>query len=633
MSILEPFTFTRRIAMAALLCAILLPTGYTAPAATLIHRYSFSDPDDGNGNFNASVTDSVGGPAWNGTLPSGGNLTTVPNQLVLTAGDNQYVQFPQGIISNYTSLTIDMWATVSNPWGFLWSFGDTDVDTGNGGRALWLHGNARLTISDTMPSWGGEQNAFFNTLAGPIHITAVVDPPTGRLLVYTNGMLAGINTGVTRSLTNVWSINNYIAKSVWAVDGLIDLTVDEFRIWNGALNGVEVAGCDVAGPDAIGTAASVGTITQLDVTVPYPALVQGGQQVASVTGVATLFTNQIAIDNILCTFQSSDTNVLTVNSAGRIAALKPGTATVTAHYGSTSDSVAITVFPEPTTLLHRWSFNEADGSVTIADSVAGQAGEGIIPNGGTFADGQIFLSGAAQQYVSFPTNLFSGVTNATIEAWASFQPDLPWNAWFFGFGDTINEDHGAYYLFVQPQSGRWVMAGLDPGWQGEQSANSGLNFSAQTNLHLVCVAAPGGGYLSVYTNGVLAGVNNSLTYPMTSIRNNYSYINRSLYPPDPYVDVAVNEFRIYKGAMSAEQVALNYAMGPDALEPLKLSVSVAAGNLILSWPTNSAGFTLHSSGSVDGGWNSVGGSPGVSGTHYQVSLPATNATRFFRLVK
>ncbi len=606
-----------------------------ASGATLVHRFSFNQPDDGMGNYGASISNSVAGPEWDGTLPYGGDFATTPNQLTLVAGFGQYVQFPPGIISNYNALTIDIWATVSNPWGFLWSFGDTDMDTSFGGRAVWLHANARLTITDTMPSWGGEQNAYFNTLAGPIHITAVIDPPTGRMLVYTNGMLAGINTAVTRSLTNVWSINNYIAKSVFAGDQLIDLTVDEFRIWDGAMNGLEVAGMDVAGPDVIGTSDSVGTITNLTVIVPYQNLVQGGQQLASVTGQATLFTNVITIDNFLVTFSSSDTNVLTVDATGRISAVKPGTANIIAQYGSTTGSIAVTVFPEPTTLVHRWSFDEPDGSFTVADSVAGPSGEGTLPNGGTFSDGQLFLYGGWQQYVNLPTNLFSGMTNVTIEMWASHQENLPWNAWLFAFGNIVNDDHGANYLFVQPQSGRWVMAGIDPGWSGEQAAAPGFDFSGQTNLHIVCVAAPGGGYLSLYTNGVLAAVNNSLTWPMSSIVNNYSFINRSLYPTDPYVDLTVDEFRIYNGAMGPEQVAQNYALGPNVLEAPKLSAAISGSNLIITWSTNLTGFDLVSSESLAPGaeWSGVNATPSISSGRYQVTIPATNTVNFFRLVK
>ena len=52
---------------------------------------------------------------------------------------------------------------------------------------------------------------------------------------------------------------------------------------------------------------------------------------------------------------------------------------------------------------------------------------------------------------------------------------------------------------------------------------------------------------------------------MSSIANKYSFINRSLYSSDPYVNLTVNEFRIWNGARSAAEIADAYANGPDQL--------------------------------------------------------------------
>ena len=135
---------------------------------------------------------------------------------------------------------------------------------------------------------------------------------------------------------------------------MIPLTIDEFRIWDGALNGVEVAGCDVAGPDRVGSASDVGTVTNITVIAPLPRLILGGSEVVSVTGIATLFTNTITIDNNLCAFTSSDTNVLKVDASGRVtASLSIGSATITASYGGMSGSVLITTFAEPRRPRHR----------------------------------------------------------------------------------------------------------------------------------------------------------------------------------------------------------------------------------------------------------------------------------------
>src|SRR5712671_3528437 len=89
--------------------AIIVAVQLTASAQTLVNRYSFSDADNATGNIGASVADSVGGAAWNGTLPNGGTLAGC--QLSLAAGSSQYVQLTAGILSNYAAVTIDAWAT------------------------------------------------------------------------------------------------------------------------------------------------------------------------------------------------------------------------------------------------------------------------------------------------------------------------------------------------------------------------------------------------------------------------------------------------------------------------------------------------------------------------------------------
>ena len=175
---------SRSCATAAAVAAALLTLQQTASAATLVHRYNFDD--DGTGT---NVTDLVGGAAWNGTIPSGGDFASITNQLILSLGSQQYVQFPSGILSNYTAVTIDMWATFgnlpNNCFGFAFGFTDSG---GGGGNCIFLQPkNGRVAISGGDPSWqAGEQNAYFSynglsDLSGQtVHLTAVINPPLGR---------------------------------------------------------------------------------------------------------------------------------------------------------------------------------------------------------------------------------------------------------------------------------------------------------------------------------------------------------------------------------------------------------------------------------------------------------------------
>ena len=606
------------------------------PASALTHRYS----------FNGDATDSVGGSAWDGTLPSGGDFTTVPGQVLISSNSSQYVQFPAGIITNYTSVTVDMWASLPTALPancFLWAFGNTVG--GGGGNCIFVQPlGGRLAISGGMPSWqAGEQNATgAGNLGGQtnFHLTAVVNPVAGWEALYVNGTLVGKNTAITAQMSQVYDVYNYIARSLYTGDSFIDVNVDEYRIFDGALSSQEIAIANQSGPNSVPNTVTngPGSLTGFSIQVTNTLEVLTAASVKVLANYQYLTNFDLVVNSVLpvagLTITSSDTNVMTYGIDGKVHGVKPGTAILTVTYQGVSSPKTITVTPATYTgvLVHRYSFNDAPGSTTVVDSIGGPAGDGSLPLGGTFGGGQLSMVASNTQYVLLPTNLFAGMTSVTLEAWTTFQPNLPGNCCFFSFGDSVSGT-GSYYIFCAPAGGRVNIAGINPGWQGEQNAYSGINWSGRT-LHITAVVNPPKNYIAIYTNGVLAGVNSSETYALTTIQDNFSYINRSLYN-DPYNDLTINEFRIYNGALSPGDVAQTEMLGPDVLiGGPKLTATAAAGhNVILSWPTNAVGYTLMSRTNVSGGgiWNPVGTSPVISGANYQVTLPATNTAQFFQL--
>jgi len=54
--------------------------------------------------------------------------------------------------------------------------------------------------------------------------------------------------------------------------------------------------------------------------------------------------------------------------------------------------------------------------------------------------------------------------------------------------------------------------------------------------------------------------------------------------------------------------------------------------VVLSWPTNAAGFVLQSSAVVTGTYANVTNSPSTVGANYATTLPSTNPAAFFRLI-
>jgi Glycosyl hydrolase catalytic core/Concanavalin A-like lectin/glucanases superfamily/Ricin-type beta-trefoil lectin domain-like len=214
------------------------------------------------------------------------------------------------------------------------------------------------------------------------------------------------------------------------------------------------------------------------------------------------------------------------------------------------------------TLTHRYSFfNEPNGSLTATDLVA--SANGTLQGGAVITGGQLVLNGASGTYLNLPGGLITGDSAVTVEAWADFG-NLPVNCYLFSFGNTDGGGAGENYIFCAPQAARITISGVDPGYTGEQNAAGG-SWSGLQNLHVVAIYNPPAHSLAVYTNGVLAGINTAETVSLASVNDVYSYLGRSLYTADPYAPLNVDEFRIYNGALSAQQVALDAASGPGQI--------------------------------------------------------------------
>jgi hypothetical protein len=282
-------------------------------------------------------------------------------------------------------------------------------------------------------------------------------------------------------------------------------------------------------------------------------------------------------------------------------------------------------------LVHRYSFNETGGT-EVNDSIGGAPWNGALPNGGTFSGGQLTLSSATSQYVNLPAGILSNYTAVTIEAWATFPYQIPWNTMFFSFGNTYGSD-GINYIFCAPQSGRIAITSTN--YTGEQNAYSGIDFSFHTNLHVTAIFNPPANYLAIYTNGVLAGVNTAITTPMNAVSNVFSYIGRSLYTGDAYFNFSLDEFRIYNGVMQPVDIAASQLAGPNVLltTNVLLNTSNNGGQLTLHWPVAGPGFKLVSSPALGSGaaWTPVSVTPNIVGANYQLTVTPTNGTLFFRL--
>ena len=265
---------------------------------TLAHRYSFNQL---SGN---TVTDLVGGPVWNGTLPNGG--TFGGGMLTFFSTNSEYLNLPGGILTNDSAATIEMWipnisgSTTSPPFVYLFSFGNTDT-SGAGYDYVFFNPNlGRATISAVDPGYNGEQGGNLPSSLGlstNLHLTCVFNSPLGEINIYTNGVLASTFSGITDPLSSVGSEYAYIGRSLYTPDAYLDWSISELRIYNGALGPAEVAATDALGPNQllINTPPSVHFSNVATNLTLYWSLASAGYTILTCTNLASGLWSQSGI--------------------------------------------------------------------------------------------------------------------------------------------------------------------------------------------------------------------------------------------------------------------------------------------------------------------------------------------------
>ncbi|HAO80360.1 MAG TPA: hypothetical protein DCQ92_15605 [Verrucomicrobia subdivision 3 bacterium] len=297
-------------------------------------------------------------------------------------------------------------------------------------------------------------------------------------------------------------------------------------------------------------------------------------------------------------------------------------------------------------LTHRWSFNEPANSTQFVDSVLGVT-NGIIHGGARIdGNGNLVLGGLNQNtnYAELPPYLLTSTnyTAVTFEFWVAFGTNNTWGR-LIDFGDTNpNTGNGRYCLDFTPHSGyapnciNFEVSGTDPGNSSVQNIVVPPVLDNQGKIHLVLIWDSIAGYMAVYTNGVLMGINSNVTLSISAIVNAHSYLGKSSYTGD-YCGVAtIDEFRMYSGAMETAQIADDYASGPNSLPVPKLSIATAGQNLAFTWPDYITGYSLQTSAKLGAGtsWAPAAVSSYIlTNGIFLIKVPMTSQLAFYRIVK
>jgi regulation of enolase protein 1 (concanavalin A-like superfamily) len=345
------------------------------------------------------------------------------------------------------------------------------------------------------------------------------------------------------------------------------------------------------------------------------------------------FTSYVALDGINWVLTGTTTVSMNANVYVGLAVCSVNNGTLCqAQFDNVSFSASAVVVSSPLpALIHRYSFNETSGT-TAHDSIGGA--NGTLKGSAAFdGSGHVVLNGTSGTYVSLPGNLLAGLSNVTIEAWVTnaVSPD---NVALFSFDDGLQDGVGGGYLryVLHDQSnGRNFLELASSGGSPKITATPGLGGQY---VHVVCVYNPSAGVALLYTNGVLEA-SQAVSTSLANVSLSAAALGRSPWSSDPWLNGAIDEFRIYAGQLLPADITAAQTVGPDVLLTSNVSLAVSQGNglFTLNWPVAGSGFTLVSSSSLGAGavWTPVNLTPSVIGGNNQVPVSMTNATTFFRL--
>ncbi len=374
------------------------------PTALLTHRYSF---------FNGTTNDLVG--TNNTTLQ--GDATVSGGALNLDG--NASATLPAGTIdSTYAALTIEMWANIQRtPNGSI----NVISSFGNPAGAY-----VRLGTHNS----SGSGNAFIDTyngstdtigwkpgpVVGNVHLVAVWNPLAGTMEFYENGYPANGNNSSSSlgAIASAHDLTNIIGADINGLNGTVG-TIQEYRIYNGALSLAQIRTSLAAGPTNAPLSTNqitAGPITNVTVTT-YPNFIVGTIQdpVVLASSATVQNINLTTLTNV--TFTSSKTNVLMVLTNNRVQAVGVGTATLTATYlGVSGHTTVSTVAAQPLVLTHDYHF-VSDAS----DSISGE--NGTLMGNATASSGLVLNSEGDGQgygdYLALPRDVLGGYPALSVE--------------------------------------------------------------------------------------------------------------------------------------------------------------------------------------------------------------------------
>jgi hypothetical protein len=201
--------------------------------------------------------------------------------------------------------------------------------------------------------------------------------------------------------------------------------------------------------------------------------------------------------------------------------------------------------------LHtRLTFDEGAG--TVANDSSGNGHTGTLNGGASWVAGKygdaVSLNGSGA-YVSLPSDLLLDVGDFSITCWVYWNAASNWQRVFdLGNGTT-------HYMMLTPcaNNGTVRFAMTVNGYGNERVINGTAALPTGQWVHVAVTLSGQTGTL--YVNGTAVGSNTSVFLaPFRLQTTAQNWLGRSQFSGDPYLNGKLDDFRIYRGAMSQSQI-------------------------------------------------------------------------------
>jgi fibronectin type 3 domain-containing protein len=534
---------------------------------------------------------------------------TFVNALNLTAASSQYAKLPSGIVSGLTNFTISTWVKLNSSANNnrIFDFGTS--------TSAYMELSPKASATGFMRYeivFSGTIQRIDTTYTFPVgvwtHVALTQSGTTGTL--YINGTAVGTNTALTLKPSNLGTTTlNYIGRSQWSADPYLNGVVDDFRLYSQAMSAAEIAAFAHPGAGAPMQLAVVPGDTQAtlswlpNATSTYTvkrATTSGGPYTTVATGVTSLsYTDTGLTNGVTYYYVVSGTN----------------------DAGSGPDSAEVAVTPSALVVLLK--FDETGGT-TAADS-SGRANHAALVNAPSFIAGKfnnaLNFPATSSQYATLSSGIVSGFTNFTISTWIKVNALGNWQRIFdFGTGTTN-------YMFLTSQyagsAGKLRFGIRTTSATAEQNVSGSIALSTGVWTHVAVTRS--GTTVSLYVNGSFAGSNTIALNPADLGTTTQNYLGKSQFGADPYLNAALDDFRLYSQALSAADIA-SLAAPPAA--PAGFGATPGDARVTLAWSavTGATGYNVKRSTVSGGPYTTVAT---VTGTSYADTGVANGTTYYY----